>query len=303
MKYTLGLVIAAAVLAGCATAPPRDSALEDARAQVQTLSMEPLAQQAAADDLRNARRYLQEGDAALQQHAPPAVVDHDAYLASRSAEAGEARVQEAQAKAQMSAAQTERQDILLHSRAREAEIARSQADAARERAELAQQQAAAAQQQADSARLQADAAREQLAQTQQQLQDLQAKKTNRGMVLTLGDVLFDTGKASLKPGASSILDRVAGFLNDNPMVNVRIEGYTDSTGSADFNQVLSQNRAQSAAAALETHGIAANRITAVGRGPDMPVATNSTAAGRQQNRRVEIVFSDASGQFAQAQPQ
>jgi outer membrane protein OmpA-like peptidoglycan-associated protein len=212
------------------------------------------------------------------------VVDHDAYLASRSAQAGQARVQEAQARAQISEAQNERQQILLNSRVQEAQNAKAQADAAR--------------QQADNARLQADAAKEQLAQAQQQLADLQAKQTDRGMVLTLGDVLFDTGQASLKPGAANIMDRVAAFMNDHPMVNVRIEGHTDSTGSPDFNQVLSQNRAQSAASALETRGVSSNRITAVGKGQELPVASNSTQAGRQQNRRVEIVFSDNSGQFA-----
>jgi outer membrane protein OmpA-like peptidoglycan-associated protein len=154
--------------------------------------------------------------------------------------------------------------------------------------------------QADAAKVQADAAREQLAQTQQQLADLQAKKTDRGMVLTLGDVLFDTGQATLKPGAASILDRVAAFLNDNPMVNVRIEGHTDSTGGADFNQVLSQNRAAAAATALQTRGVPPSRITAVGKGQELPVASNATSAGRQQNRRVELVFSDNSGQFARA---
>jgi outer membrane protein OmpA-like peptidoglycan-associated protein len=286
MNNTVRLAIATLILTGCATAPPRDTALEDARAEVDTLSQEPLAQQAAADDLKNARHYLQAGDSALQQKLPLSVVDHDAYLASRSAEAGEARVQAAQAKAQITAAQNERQAILLHSRGQEADIAKAQADSAR--------------QQADNSRLQADAAKEQLAQTQQQLADLQAKKTDRGMVLTLGDVLFDTGQATLKPGAASILDRVAAFMNDNPMVNVRIEGHTDSTGGADFNQVLSQNRAAAAQTALQTRGVPPNRITAVGKGQELPVASNATSAGRQQNRRVELVFSDNSGQFAKA---
>jgi outer membrane protein OmpA-like peptidoglycan-associated protein len=291
MKYAARIAIATLILTGCATTPPRDDALENARAEVDALSQQPLAQQAAADDLKNARRHLQDGDSALQQHLPLAVVDHDAYLASRSAQAGQARVEEAQAKAEITAAQNERQAILLHSRAAEADIAKAQADAAR-------QQADSSRQQADNAKLQADAAKEQLAATQQQLADLQAKKTDRGMVLTLGDVLFDTGQATLKPGATSILDRVAAFMNDNPMVNVRIEGHTDSTGSPDFNQVLSQNRAAAAATALQTRGVQPSRITAVGKGPDFPVASNATQAGRQQNRRVEIVFSDNSGQFA-----
>ena len=132
MKNLLPIAFAALFLASCATTPPRDTALDNARAEVDALSAQPLAQQAAADDLRNARRYLQEGDSALQQHEPLSVVDHDAYLASRSAQAGEARVQEAQAKAQIAAAQSERQAILLHSRAQEAEIAKAQADSARQ---------------------------------------------------------------------------------------------------------------------------------------------------------------------------
>jgi outer membrane protein OmpA-like peptidoglycan-associated protein len=286
MNNTVRIAIATLILTGCATAPPRDTALEDARAEVDALSQQPQAQQAAADDLKNARHYLQEGDSALQQHLPLAVVDHDAYLASRSAQAGQARVEEAQAKAQITAAQNERQAILLHSRDREADVAKARADSAR--------------QQADSAKLQADAAKEQLAATQQQLADLQAKKTDRGMVLTLGDVLFDTGQATLKPGATSIMDRVAAFMNDNPMVNVRIEGHTDSTGSPDFNQVLSQNRAAAAATALQTRGVSSNRVTPVGKGQELPIASNSTSAGRQQNRRVELVFSDNQGQFARA---
>jgi outer membrane protein OmpA-like peptidoglycan-associated protein len=293
MNNPVRIAIATLILSGCATAPPRDPALEDARSEVGALSQEPLAQQAAADDLKIARHYLQEGDSALQQKLPLSVVDHDAYLASRSAQAGEARVQEAQAKAQIAAARSEREAILLHSRAQEAESAKAQAD-------LARQQADSAKQQADSAKQQADAAKEQLAQTQRQLADLQAKKTDRGMVLTLGDVLFDTGQATLKPGATSILDRVAAFMNDNPMINVRIEGHTDSTGSPDFNQVLSQNRAEAAATALQTRGVLPSRITAVGKGQGFPVASNATSAGRQQNRRVEIVFSDNSGQFARA---
>jgi outer membrane protein OmpA-like peptidoglycan-associated protein len=294
MNNTVRIAIATLILTGCASAPPRDDALESARAEVDALSQQPLAQQAAADDLNAARRHLQAGDSALQQHLPMPVVDHDAYLASRSAEAGQARVEEAQAKAEIAAAQNERQAILLHSRVAEADAAKAQADAAR-------QQAEAARQQADNAKLQADAAKEQLAATQQQLADLQAKKTDRGMVLTLGDVLFDTGQATLKPGATSILDRVAAFMNDNPMVNVRIEGHTDSTGSPDFNQVLSQNRAAAAATALQSRGVQPSRITAVGKGAELPVASNATQAGRQQNRRVELVFSDNSGQFARAE--
>jgi outer membrane protein OmpA-like peptidoglycan-associated protein len=250
-------------LSACAAAPQRSSELEEARAQVEALARQPLAQQAAAQDLQNARTQLAQGEQALQQKQPLTEVDHYAYLAKRNAEAGEARVQEAQAKQQLTAAQGDRNAILLQSRAREADIVKGQ-----------------------------------LAATQQQLADLQAKKTDRGMVVTLGDVLFDSGQATLKPGASLVLDRLASFMSANPQTKVRIEGHTDSTGSAEFNQALSQRRADAVAAALENRGLSAGRVMSVGRGEVFPVASNASAAGRQQNRRVEIVFSDDAGQFA-----
>ena len=253
----------ALVLAGCASAPQRSSELDAARAQVESLAREPLAQQAAPQDLQSARTELAQGEQALQEKRPMTEVDHFAYLARRSAEAGQARVEEIQAKQQLAAAQSDRNAILLAARAREADIVRSQ-----------------------------------LAATQQQLADLQAKKTDRGMVVTLGDVLFDSGQATLKPGANLVLDRLVTFMAQNPQTKVRIEGHTDSTGSADFNQALSQRRADAVAMALENRGLSSDRVTAIGRGQDFPVASNSSAAGRQQNRRVEIVFSDATGQFA-----
>jgi outer membrane protein OmpA-like peptidoglycan-associated protein len=257
------MAIPALVISGCASAPQRSSELEAARAQVESLAREPLAQQAAPQDLQSARTDLAQGEQALQEKRPMTEVDHFAYLARRSAEAGQARVEEAQAKQQLAAAQSDRNAILLAARAREADIVKSQ-----------------------------------LAATQQQLADLQAKKTERGMVVTLGDVLFDSGQATLKPGASLVLDRLATFMSQNPQTKVRIEGHTDSTGSADFNQTLSQRRADAVAIALENRGLSSDRVTAIGRGQDFPVASNSSAAGRQQNRRVEIVFSDAAGQFA-----
>jgi outer membrane protein OmpA-like peptidoglycan-associated protein len=127
---------------------------------------------------------------------------------------------------------------------------------------------------------------------------VQAKQTERGMVLTLGDVLFDIAQATLKPGAVTVLDRVASFLNENKETKVMIEGHTDSRGSDQYNEELSQRRAQAVADALAFRGIDRSRVEALGRGEALPVASNDTSAGQQQNRRVELVFSDASGRFA-----
>ncbi len=111
------------------------------------------------------------------------------------------------------------------------------------------------------------------------------------MVLTLGDVLFDTGKAQLHAGAARTIEQLASFLKENPERTIEIEGYTDSTGSQDLNLALSERRANAVKNALTDRGIAANRISARGFGEANPVAGNETAAGRQLNRRVDIVVS------------
>jgi len=115
----------------------------------------------------------------------------------------------------------------------------------------------------------------------------------------LSDVLFDTGRATLKPGADRALDRLAQFLKGNPGTRVIVEGHTDSVGSEAYNEELSHRRAQAVTEALSARGVPADQYQAKGLGKAYPVASNETPAGRQQNRRVEIVFSDESGRFAE----
>jgi outer membrane protein OmpA-like peptidoglycan-associated protein len=153
---------------------------------------------------------------------------------------------------------------------------------------------------AQNAKGEAAAAQSELAGARQEIVALQAKQTDRGLVMTLSDVLFDTGRSTLKPGADRELDRLAQALKDNSNTRVMIEGHTDSVGSDSFNEVLSERRAQAVADALRTRGVSSERYEAKGLGKSFPVASNDTAAGRQQNRRVEIVFSDDSGRFAQS---
>ena len=279
MKKLLLVGAVTAAIAACASPPQRSEQVEQARAEIQTLTQDPLAQSAAGKDLEAARKSMQDAEMALQQKQPPAVVDHYAYLAKRHAEAGEARVAEAHSRQEVASAQGDRDKILMDSRSREAMNAQAQADAAKN---------------------QTAAAQAQLANTQQQLADLQAKQTDRGVVVTLGDVLFDTGQATLKPGADLAVNRLATFLSSNPHTKVLIEGHTDSRGSDDYNIGLSDRRARAVSTALESRGISSDQIQTLGRGKAYPVASNDTPGGRQQNRRVEIVFSDASGRFAQS---
>jgi outer membrane protein OmpA-like peptidoglycan-associated protein len=300
MKQVILVGVAASLLAACASVPQRSAQVDQARAEIDTLAQEPLAQQAAGRDLAAARESLQQADVAQQHDQPPAIVDHLAYLAMRHAQAGEARVSEARARQEVARAQEDRNKILLDSRTREARNAQAQAQDAQAKAQNAQADAQSAQAQADLAKNAALAAQAQLASTQQQLADLQAKKTDRGMVVTLGDVLFDTGQATLKPGADLVIGRLATFLNANPQTKIMIEGHTDSRGTDEYNDALSERRARAVSNALSVRGVSQDSLRTMGRGKAYPVASNDTPEGRQQNRRVEIIFSDASGQFAQA---
>ena len=145
--------------------------------------------------------------------------------------------------------------------------------------------------------LRLEAKREKIARLRAQLAHLKARKTNRGLVLTLGSVLFAVNKAALKPGAMKNIDRLAEFMKADSHRNVMIEGYTDNTGSPGYNKTLSEKRAEAVRDALVDKGIDSQRIVTRGYGEDYPVASNKTAAGRQLNRRVEIVISDEKGVF------
>jgi len=266
----------AGLLAACSSAPTRVAALEEARATVQQAESAPNAGEVAAQEVEAAHTALRDADALASRHASNNDITHAAYLAQRHAQIALQQIAAAQSKQIVNNAEAERQRALLEAREREA--AR---DASRN-AEAAQAASREAQQ-----------ANQQVETLQKQLADLNAKQTDRGMVLTLGDVLFDTGKATLKPGAQSTLDRLAAFLKQSPDNSVVIEGHTDSVGSDDYNQELSQRRADAVRTALLSRNVEPNRINAVGKGKSEPVAGNDTAAGRQQNRRVEIIIQNA----------
>jgi outer membrane protein OmpA-like peptidoglycan-associated protein len=120
---------------------------------------------------------------------------------------------------------------------------------------------------------------------------LETRDTARGLIVNMSDVLFDTGQHTLKPGAREKLAKVSGILLAHPGLKVEVEGFTDSVGSEDYNQALSERRADSVKTYLTGQGLPLGSITAKGFGEEHPVASNDTAEGRQQNRRVELVVS------------
>jgi len=170
---------------------------------------------------------------------------------------------------------------------------REQAEQARKIAEAAQAQAAAEAASARQSAAQADAQKE--AMRKQMLaqlnQVLQTRETARGLIMNLSDVLFDFGKYTLKPETREKLAKVSGILLTHPDMHLQVEGYTDNVGSDEFNQKLSEQRADSVRDYLISQGISADSITSKGFGKTNPIASNDTAKGRQQNRRVEIVVS------------
>lgn len=283
----VAVALTAALAAACASKPERFEPLEQARATVQTTLQDPLVQQVAADQARNARSALAAAERAFEDDRPKEQVAHLAYIAERRAQIAGAVAAEHRARQQVARGEAERNRVLLEARTQEAERAAEQARTA---------QAAA-----EARAAEAEEARKQLEQVQREFADLQARRTERGMVLTLGDVLFDTGVATLKPGANRVVERLADFLDENEDFRVIVEGHTDSRGSDAYNEQLSQRRAEAVAQALAIRNVSNDRVHAIGRGEGYPVASNETPAGRQQNRRVEIVFSDASGRFARRQ--
>jgi outer membrane protein OmpA-like peptidoglycan-associated protein len=142
----------------------------------------------------------------------------------------------------------------------------------------------------DSRTLEADLAHQETQDLKAQIAELNARETERGLVITLGDLLFETDRAELRAGTANNLDKLAAFLNRYPDRNVIIEGYTDNIGSDDYNFDLSQRRAESVRGYLMSQGIATDRMSASGKGEGSPVASNSDATGRQMNRRVEILI-------------
>ena len=214
----------------------------------------------------------------------------EAEQARSEAEEKARETEKAKGEAQALAQQAEKARTEAEARAIQVEKAKSEAEAKALEAEKAKKEAEAGKLEAEAARLKAEEAMAQNKQLESELTELKAKQTEKGIVLTLGDILFETGKANLMPGAMHSIDILADFLKKYPKRNVLIEGFTDSTGSETYNLGLSQRRADSVRDALTARGIAAERITAKGYGKRFPVASNSTSAGRQQNRRVEITI-------------
>lgn len=288
-------VAAAAFVTGCASTPEVPAPLQEARTAYNAAQTNPDVPRLAPAELNQAGRSLNEAERAWREDAGNDIVAHQAYLAAQSARIALNAAKGRAARAEIERAEVERRNVVAEAESRQAQAAREQATRELKQtqqelaqSEEAQRQARLAQQQAEQARQQAELAEQTM---RKELQALQAQRTDRGWVVTLGsDVLFDVGQATLKPGAHRAVENLTAFLRNHPEQNVVIEGHTDSTGSNDFNLELSRERAQTVKQAIVRAGIDARRIEVRGRGEGFPVASNDTGAGRQLNRRVEVLI-------------
>lgn len=287
-------LLAAGLLVACAsTVPP--ATLESARTAVSTAAGDPAVNQYAQLELKEATDALARADQAWSKDRDNAETSHLAYLARQRAEVATNAARARQLDATIQQAGSEADRIRLQARTQEADAARLRADAQARNAQLAQQQALSAEQRAAQQQAQAAAAQDRVRMLEAQLRDMEAQQTERGLLVTLGDVLFAFNKAELSTQAFPRLDKLANFLRQFPDRKLLIEGYTDSVGSDSYNQELSERRAQAVRDALVQRGVDTGRITARGYGKAHAVADNASPEGRAMNRRVEIVIADDRG--------
>lgn len=279
------------MFAACSTTPTTTSQLDQARGDFIAAQSNPSVAANAPLEFKAASEALDRANAAAAKRDSLEEIDKLAYIAKQKIATAQEIAKGKQAESEVANAARQRDEIRLQARTAEANNARAAADRARTQAEQAKADADAARMQADAA---ANSARDEAAKNaalQQQLADLQAKQTERGIIITLSDVLFQVDRAELSAEGMRTAQKVADVLAQEPQSIVMVEGFTDSTGSSSHNLDLSQRRAESVRNALAGLGVPAARIATRGYGEAYPVASNSDAGSRQLNRRVEIVLS------------
>lgn len=289
-RSLVAAAVAAALVTACASTPSAPSGAADLRGRLTSLQSDSQLAGRAPVAVEDADRAVR-----LAETSQPdsKLAAHRIVIADRKVETARALAEMEFAEFERTALTEQRERARLDARTREADAARMQARAA-EAAGAAQQLAAEnARSDADVAQASAADSQQEAAELQRQLDDMNARVTDQGLVLTLGDVLFTSGQSDLRSGATGNLDKLAAFLTRYPERTAMIAGYTDSVGGEDLNQRLSERRAESVRFYLAGHGVSADRLSASGNGERNPVADNGTATGRQMNRRVEVNISDS----------
>lgn len=276
-------ILAVFIMIGCGGPPEDNPLLKEAKSEFQKAEKDSLIVTKAPVALKEAEEELEKSEELWKEKADKKLVDHHAYIAKQKVAIARETAKMNAAQDEVERAESQRQKVLIQAR-------KAEAIAAERRAEEALSQA-------EKERREAERARQRAEELAERVNKLEAERTERGLVLTLGDVLFDFDKASLKPGGGRAVNKLAQFMQEYPNRNIMIEGFTDSVGPADYNEKLSRRRANSVRQALLNKGISSSRIQIGGYGEEYPVASNNSEAGRQQNRRVEVVISGKNGEI------
>lgn len=257
-------VLVPLILSACGSVPKEVEALEQARYDYSEAAQNITIVKHAPEELDNARDALKIADEQWKQDEDAWRIEHYAYLASQRVRIAKLISKSKETDRELEEMALERRNIALD--LREAELVKVKQEAL---------------------------------ELQRQMEALQAQQTERGMVLTLGDVLFDVNEATLAPGAAHNISKIAAFMTNYPERTAVIEGHTDSMGEDDFNMNLSRERALAVRQALTGSGVSAKRMSIQGFGEALPVASNTSATGRQENRRVEIIFPNEATQVSE----
>src|SRR5690606_651208 len=251
-SHVLAMIFAGVILSACQSTPDEDVAVKQVREELIALQSDPQLSRLAQTAIRDAERAVDEAEKPQKNEA---IKEHLVYLASNKVKTAKAMASARYEEDRLKSLGEQRNQVQLDARTREAR----QAEARVQRLE-------------------------------QELADVKQQQTERGTIYTLGDTLFATNKADLKPGSQSSFDRLARVLNETHYRKIIVEGHTDSTGAEDYNLTLSQRRADAVKNYLVSQGVDPGSITAVGKGEGFPVASNDTRSGRQQHRRVEVII-------------
>lgn len=252
----IAIILASTIfIFGCATAMKSPDGAIAARNSLIKLQNNPELAQRVTVAIRQADIAVTQAETPIKDKA---LSDHLVFIAGREVEIAWAQAETRSLEDKRSALSSQRDSARLDARTREADKAHSDSDELR-----------------------------------RQIAELNAQKTERGLVVTLGDMLFETGKSQIKGSAAENLYKLTSFLKSYPDRSLLIEGHTDNVGSPENNMLLSQRRADAVRVHLLEQGINTNRLSATGKGENYPVATNESISGRALNRRVEVIIADS----------